>query len=263
MQLHHAETIRNVVRTFEADPSVRALLLVGSIAHGFAKPDADVDISIIVTSGEFARRRAENRLTFFDRSLCTYANGYVDGKFMDEDFLREVVRHGSEPARYAFDGARILFTHLDGLERLLADIVRYPIEGKTDRVARFAAQLLGWRWFFTEGVRKDNAYLKMLAVQKVVLFSCRIVLAENQLLFPFHKWMLRVALGAHRLPDAFGATTERILAAPNFELIDAHCRATLAFAGLDHDAVNATWGANFMRDTELRWMTGSASIDDW
>jgi predicted nucleotidyltransferase len=259
---HHAETIRNVVRKFEAEPAVRALLLTGSIAHGFAKPDADVDIAIIVTADEFARRRAENRLTFFDRSLCTYPEGYVDGKFMDEDFLREVARHGSEPARYAFDGARILFSRIEGLERQLAAIVRYPVEAKTDRIARFAAQLVGWRWFFSEGVKKDSAYLKILAVQKVVLFSCRIVLAENELLFPFHKWMLRVTLAAPRLPDGFGASIERILAAPTFELIDAHCRATLAFAGLDHDAVNATWGANFMRDTELRWMTDSAAIDD-
>jgi hypothetical protein len=151
MEPHHADTIRDVVRNFEADQSVRALLLVGSIAHGFAKPDADVDLSIIVTAGEIAWRRAETRLTFFDRSLCTCPGGYVDGKFMDEDFLQEVARRGSEPARYAFDGARILFSHIDGLERLLSEIVRYPIEGKADRVARFAAQLLGWGWFFTEG----------------------------------------------------------------------------------------------------------------
>ena len=262
VETHHADTIRNVVRKFEADPSVRGLLLGGSIAHGFAKPDADVDIAIVVSAEEFARRRAENRLTFFDRSLCTYPEGYVDGKFMDEDFLREVARRGSEPARYAFKDARILFSRIDGLERLLAGIVRYPVEVKTDRIARFAAQLVGWRWFFSEGEKKDSDYLKTLAVQKVVLFSCRIVLAETELLFPFHKWMLRVTLAAPRLPIGFGGSIDRILASPSFALIDAHCRETLAFAGLDHDAVNATWGANFMRDTELRWMTDSASIDD-
>jgi predicted nucleotidyltransferase len=262
MEPHHAATIANVVCKFKADPSVCALLLGGSIAHGFARPDADIDIAIVVTAEEFARRREANTLTFFDRSLCAYPEGYIDGKFMDEEFLREVARRGSEPARYAFDGARVLYSRINGLEQLLADIVRYPTDGKAERIARFAAQLVGWRWFFSEGVKKESAYLKVLAVQKVVLFSCRIVLAENELLFPFHKWMLRATLAAPRSPEGFGTTIDRILASPSFDLIDAHCRETLAFAGLDHDKVNATWGANFMRDTELRWMTDSASIDD-
>lgn len=263
MEQHHTDTITNVVRHFRTDPSVQALLLGGSLVHGFARPESDVDVAIIVPAGEFARRRAENRLTFFDRSLCTYPGGYVDGKYMDIDFLRQVAERGSEPARYAFDGVKVLFTNIERLDALLARIVSYPTAGKSDRIARFAAQLVGWRWFFSEGTKKENRYLQMLAVQKVVLFSCRIVLAANELLYPFHKWMLRVTLAAPRQPPAFGESIELLLGAPTFELIDAHVRATLLFAGLDHDAVDATWGANFMRDTELKWMAETPAIDDW
>ncbi len=263
MEQHHADTIDNVVRHFRANASVHALLLGGSLIHGFARPESDIDVAIIVSAGEFARRRSENRLTFFDRSLCTYPGGYVDGKYMDVDFLRRVAERGSEPARYAFDGVKVLFSRVDGLDALLAGIVRYPVDGKADRIARFAAQLVGWRWFFSEGAKKDNRYLQLLAVQKVVLFSCRIVLAANELLYPFHKWMLRVTLAAPRQPPAFAGSIDRLLAAPSFELIDAHVRATLAFAGLEHDVVDATWGANFMRDTELKWMAETPAIDDW
>lgn len=263
MEPHHLESIRNVVQRFGSDANVRALLLGGSIAHGFAAKDSDVDLAIVVSPEEFARRRSENTMTCVYHDLCTYPGGFVDAKFMDEAFLHEVARRGSEPARYAFKDAQILFSRIDGLEKVLADIVRYPIEGKRDRVVRFAAQLLAARWFFQEAVRKDSAYLRALAVQKVVLFSCRIVLAENELLYPFHKWMLRVTLAAPRLPDGFASAIDRILAAPTFELIDAHCREMLAFTGLDHDAANTTWGANFMRDTELLWMNGAAPIEDW
>ena len=59
MEPHHAETVLNVVHKFEADPTVCALMLGGSIAHGFARPDADVDIATIVTEEKFALRRAE------------------------------------------------------------------------------------------------------------------------------------------------------------------------------------------------------------
>jgi hypothetical protein len=263
MEPHHAASIDKIVRHFQAEPGVLALLLGGSLAHGFARPDSDVDVAIVVTPAEYARRRAENRLTISSPALCTYPGGYVDGKYMDEAFLRLVAERGSEPARYAFDGVRILFSHLPGLEELLASITRYPVAGKADRIARFAAQLVGWRWFFSEGEKKANAYLRQLAIQRVVLFSCRIVLAENELLYPFHKWMLRVTLAAPRQPDGFGASIDRLLASPDFALVDAHCRATLAFAGLDHDAVNATWGGNFLRDTELRWMSDAAAIEDW
>ncbi len=263
MEAHHADSIRNVVRHFEADPSIQALLLGGSLAHGFAQPDSDLDLALIVSSEEFARRRVENRMTLVNHTLCTYPGGYVDAKYMDTGFLRTVAERGSEPARFAFDGAQILFSRIEGLEKLLAAITRYPTEQKADRLARFAAQLVGWRWFFSEGVKKDNAYLRSLAVQKVVLFSCRIVLGVNERLFPFHKWMLRVTLSAPRQPADFAASLDRLLAGPNFELIDAHCRATLAFAGLDHDAVNATWGTNFLRDTEQTWLTGASAIDEW
>ncbi len=263
MEPHHADSLRNVVRHFEADPSIQALLLGGSIAHGFAARDSDLDIALVISAEEFARRRAENRMTLVNHTLCTYPGGYVDAKYMDAGFLRTVAERGSEPARYAFHGAQILFSRIDGLERLLAEIVRYPVEQKADRIARFAAQLVGWRWFFSEGVKKNNAYLCSLAVQKIVLFSCRIVLAVNERLFPFHKWMLRVTLSSPRQPADFGASLDRLLAAANFDLIDAHCRATLAFAGLDHDAVNATWGTNFLRDTEQTWLTGAPAIDEW
>jgi predicted nucleotidyltransferase len=32
----------------EPDPSILALLLAGSIAHGFAGPDSDIDVAIVV-----------------------------------------------------------------------------------------------------------------------------------------------------------------------------------------------------------------------
>jgi predicted nucleotidyltransferase len=263
MEPHHRESIRNLTRAFEADPSIRALILGGSLAHGFARPDSDIDVAIVVSAEERARRGAEGRLHYTNRDLCTYREGYVDGKFMDEAFLRLVAKRGSDPARYAFQDARILFSRLAGLEQMLADIVRYPVEEKAERIARFASQLLAWRWFFDESVRQDSDYLRILAVQKVVLFSCRIVLAANELLYPYHKWMLRVALGAPRQPTGFAASIDRILSTPSSETIDAHCRATLALAELDPDAVNAIWPSHFMQDTELRWMDDTPAIDDW
>lgn len=97
---------------------------------------------------------------------------------------------GSEPARFAFDGARVLFTRLpEGeVEGELARAVRYPAEGKGERVRRFRAQLDAWRWFCGEGRKKGDGYLVGLAARKLVLFGGRLVLVENEVLYPFHKW---------------------------------------------------------------------------
>ena len=90
MQPHHAESIQRLTAAFEEDARVRALLLGGSLAHGFARADSDIDVLVVVDAAEDRRRQAENQLTFSDRTLCTYEGGYIDGKYVDLEFLRAV-----------------------------------------------------------------------------------------------------------------------------------------------------------------------------
>ncbi len=261
MSPHHAASLRNVVAEFERDQAVLALLLGGSLAHGFAKPDSDIDIAIILDADEFQQRKQSGRLHYNNRSLCTY-DGYIDGKYMDVEFLHLVANRGSDPARYAFKDSRILFSKLEGLEDLLAEIVRYPIAEIPARTTRFIAQLLAWRWYYSEAVRQKNQYLIFLALQKITLFSSRIVLAQNQLLYPYHKWLLRVAESAPRRPTGFPENIQTLLTGHSWEKIDAYCREIIAFAGVDFAQADAVWPTQFMRDTELKWMTGESSIDD-
>ena len=70
MQPHHIDTIERVKAHFESDPQVRAVILGGSLAHGFGKPDSDVDIQIIIGEHDYARRLETGDLTFFSRELA-------------------------------------------------------------------------------------------------------------------------------------------------------------------------------------------------
>lgn len=261
MAAHHAESIRNLVAEFERDPSVLALLLGGSLAHGFAKSDSDIDVAIIVDAAEFQQRKRGGKLHYNNRTLCTY-DGYIDGKYMDEAFLQLVAARGSDPARYAFKDCRILFSRIGGLENLLMEIVRYPVVQTAERTARFIAQLLAWRWYYSEAVRQENKYLVFLALQKVTLFSCRIVLAQNEMLYPYHKWLVRVAESAPRRPDGFPDNIKKLLTEHSWEMVDAYCREILAFAGVNFAEADAIWPTRFMKDTELKWMTEEPAIDD-
>jgi hypothetical protein len=259
---HHRDTVANVVRELASDPTVLALLLTGSLAHGFATDSSDVDIALVVDADEYRRRAAEGQLGYFSFELATYPGGYVDGKYVDTDFLRQVAARGSEPARFAFADARVLFSHIEDLEALLAEVVRYPIEGRDERVLRFAAQLLAWQWYFGEGVAKDDRYLITLATQKVVLFACRIVLARNELLYPYHKWLLRRTAAAPDLPARLLDDIEVLLEDPTAAEIDGVCTSTLDHFGIDGEALFFEWPAHFLRDNELTWMTGHTPIDD-
>jgi hypothetical protein len=262
MASHHAESIRNLVRVMESDPAVNALILGGSVAHGFAAPDSDIDVSIVVDSAEYEMRARDNRLHYNDETLCTYQGGYIDGKYVDIDFLRRVAAEGSDPARYAYQDARILFSRLPELGAVLAEVTRYPVAEKAERITRFAAQLLAWRWYYQESTSKQSRYLEVLALHKLVLFTCRIVLAANELLFPFHKWMLRVTQSArHRPPDLL-ADLDRLLTDASVASVDAHVKAILAFYGIDYVATEGVWPTRFMKDTELAWMSGHPAIDD-
>ena len=259
---HHVDTLRSSVARFEADPAVLAVILGGSLAPGFGGAGADIDIVVLVTPAEVARRSATLELTHASAELATYDGGYVDAKFVDLAFLRDVAQRGSDPARWAFDGVRVLFSREPELAAVLESITRYPDAEHDERVRSFAAQLVAWRWFYREGTGKQNAYLQSTALHKLVLFACRLVLAHNRSLYPFHKWVLRVTEDAPERPADLLEQIVALLAAPSQERVDALVRSVLGHFGHDEAAVERGWGTRFLLDTELTWQRGRPSVDE-
>ena len=181
MHPHHASTIQNVIAHFFPDPDILAILLSGSIARkpsqatpqpqrlltptptdGFETPTSEVDILLLLTPAAFAARRASGKLTSASHDLATYPGGYVDAKYVSVDLIRDVPARGSEVARFAFEGVTVLFERDGSGVDVRAEVeraVRYPVEGKAERMRRFRAQLDAWRWFWREGRRKGDGYL--------------------------------------------------------------------------------------------------------
>jgi hypothetical protein len=127
MHEHHSQTIRNVKEYFRRDPEVQALLLSGSIAHGFQAPTSEVDSMIFVAEENDQKRSQTGQLHFFNRDLCTYEGGYVDGKYLSLNFVNQVLESGSEPARFAFEGSRVLFSRVEGFEEELCKIAEISL----------------------------------------------------------------------------------------------------------------------------------------
>jgi predicted nucleotidyltransferase len=262
MEPHHEESINNLVIEMKTDDSILALILGGSLAHGFAGQDSDIDVAIVVSAGDMRKRREENQLVYVTRTPITYEGGYVDGKYVDLDFLEAVARRGSDPARFAFQGNRVLFSRIEGLEELFERIARFPVAEKDARRMRFAAQVMAWRWYFGEGARRNNHYLTTLALHKLVLFGGRLVLNENEMLYPYHKWLLRALEAAPRRPEGFMAVIAGLFESPSVDSVEAYIQSVLAFVGVDFEAAGVSWPDFFIKDSEQTWLDGAAPIDD-
>jgi hypothetical protein len=257
---HHTQSIENATQYFRQQPEVLALLLGGSIAHGFATAVSDVDVMILVSDEEYAKRLQNEGAHFFNRELCTYPEGYVDGKYLTPTFLEQVEARGSEPARFAFKDACVLFSSIDGLSKTIESIVRYPVEQKTERTQRFYAQLQAWHWYAGEALKHQNPYLLNLSINKLILFSGRMILAHNDLLFPYHKWFLRVLEHAHEKPADLMSQIEGLIAHPDQSTIDRYVDTIKEFQ--PWGVPDKGWPNQFMIDSEWNWINGQPSIDD-
>ncbi len=260
MEKHHQESIDLFIEKYINDPDILAILLGGSLAHGFAKNDSDIDVFILVGSEEYQRRKSSNKLAFSLWDICTYENGYIDCKVIDIDLLERVSQHGSDPARYAFKDNRILFSKSDNLPELLSVISAFPKSKIEERRKRFASQLLAWKWFYSEGIKKGNKYLIFLSIQKIALFSSRIILNENELLYPYHKWMLEEVKKASQKPSGFMGKLDALFDAHTLEKVNDFCTEVLSF--IDFNEKTVDWPNYFLKDSEQNWTEHEPPVDD-
>ena len=260
MHPHHSQSIQNVRDYFEKDVEVQALLLSGSIAHGFQTPASDVDIMIFVSEEDYQKRFQTEQLHFFNRDLCTYEDGYVDGKYLSLNFVKQVLEKGSEPARFAFEGSRVLFSRVDGLEEDICEIAQYPIAEKAERIKRFYAQFEAWHWYCGEALAKGNGYLLGTSVSKLILFGGRLILAHNELLYPYHKWFLKVLEGAKDKPSGLLDSIQALTELPIAENIEAFYEKVKTFQPWSDNPYH--WPVQFLLDSELNWMDAKTPVDD-
>lgn len=260
IERHHKEGIEKFLDRYTKDEAILAILLAGSIAHGFAEYNSDIDLCLIVSKDEYLKRRASNTLAFSLWDICTYENGYIDCKVVDLGFLKKVAQSGSDPARYAFKDNRILHSKIDGLQELLNKIATYPSRQKDERNRRFTAQILAWKWYYSEAVKKENKYLVYLAIQKLILFAGRIILNENQQLYPFHKWMLREVESAKIKPANLMQKVDNLLNNHSLEMVNGFCEDILKF--IDFTEKTVDWPNYFLKDSEQNWLNHEAPVDD-
>lgn len=257
---HHQETIDRVADEFRAKSDVLAVIVGGSVAHGFATETSDVDVMLLVDPQEYESRLRTENLTYVNHEICTYQGGYVDGKYITTDFLRQVAEKGSEPARFAFKDAFVVFSRIEGLEGLLAAASRYPVELKEEKIRKFYAQFEAWRWFIGEAKKIGDSYLLTTAVANYTLFAGRLILAHNEELYPYHKWFIRVLGQVKDKPEGLIRQINLVLQHKDDRDIDTLYSMITEFR--DWGCDKHEWANRFLLDTELGWMRDAASVAD-
>ena len=258
---HHQRTIERLSEAYRDDPRYEALIIGGSVVKGYARDDSDVDFMLVATEEEYTDRVASRDLLIYRTDLSDYDGGYVDGKVVSRSFLEDVAERGNEPSRAAFLGAFLACSRRPDLQPLLERIPVYPEADRDRRIKTFYCLAFMGNWLMNEANRYDNRYGITRAASQLTLFSSRLLLAHNRILFPFHKWMLKAVEEAAEKPAGFLRLVQQMLDNPSPETAGELFRCVQDFTDWGVSDMEAyTW---FMTEIEWSWMNGTTPMEDW
>ncbi|HEX7733778.1 MAG TPA: hypothetical protein VF458_02910 [Ktedonobacteraceae bacterium] len=261
MEAHHLRVIERLKEKFQDDPRYLALIVDGSLVKGRGQVNSDVDIQLVASAEEYARCVEKGEFWYYDAEICDYPGGYVDGKIIDVQFLRDAAHHGSEPARAAFVGAFLAFSHLPELDNLLKQIPVYQDSEREAKMQAFYGQVQMLNWYVKDAEKRDQLYLRAHATSEMVFYAARLVLAYNHILYPYHKWLMYEVERAPEKPENFLSLAETLLKDGSAANADAlwQCIDQYRDWGL-------TWSQAlvlFMKESEWNWREGRAPLADW
>ncbi len=260
LQPHHLKVIERLTAQFQDDPRYLALLVGGSLVKGWGSVNSDVDVMFIATDEEYAKCVANDSCWYFNREICEYPDGYVDGKIIDLQFLTDVAQRGSEPARAAFRNVFAAFSHIPALPELLQKIPIYQESEREEKIYAFYSQVQMLNWFVKEAEQKQSLYLMAHATSEMVFYAARLLLAYNRILYPYHKWLMQVVKEAPEKPENFLELAETLLKHGSQANAQALLDCIMAFH--DWNISYARGLARFTRDAELQWRIGHAPLAD-
>jgi hypothetical protein len=260
MKSHHEKAVRKLVEHFAADETCLGVIVGGSVAKGLAKDDSDIDVVLVVTDELYRQKSAENMLLYFNVDFCDYPGGYIDGKIVNLDYLQAAAERGNEPTRAAYSGAVVVHSKLPSLEEIVQKIPVFQPQEKRQKIQAFYAQFEIAHWYVGEALKRGDKYMLHHAVADLVLYGGRLILAENEVLYPYHKFLMAEVERATEKPDNLMGLIDAVLMDHTAENAKAFYDAVKSFRFW-----NEAWelpAMRFMRDTELAWLDGRAYVGD-
>jgi len=259
---HHKKSIENLVNYFKDDADIISIILGGSVAKGCARTDSDIDAIIVVTDAKYALLEQENRLSECIYGHCTYENGYFDIKYTTVNILRATAERGSEPARNAFKSSERLFGDNQEATELIEIIPVFQKHEKADKMLSFySAFNLSYGYFWS--ISKENAYFRIKAASDIVLFGLRLILQNNEVLFPGQRGLMEAVGKLENKPDRIIEKAETFLSSLTDETKNEFVTAVLEFIDYTPPEDFAEVLTRYIDDNELWWYKHRPNIAEW
>lgn len=260
MYNHHKLAIESITNKLKLKNEVLGVIIGGSVAHGFANEKSDIDLMIVLSDEDYKKALGSSNIGYSETESTPYEGGYVDGKYTSIEYIKKVAEFGSEPAKFAFKDAFVSYSKIYDLQQFVNAASRYPLERKNENIEKFYAQFEAWRWYYYEGLKRNNTYLIDLSVSNFVLFAGRLILAYNETLYPYHKWFLKVLESVKNKPDDLLIYINTVLENKTQESVEALYNSIINFNKWSSSEKH--WSIKFMLDSELNWMDGYVPVAD-
>lgn len=200
MYPHHQKAIEQMTDYFKAMDGVIAVILGGSVTKGTERVDSDIDGMIVVTPELYAAQAAKNALAETISGICDYPGGYFDVKYYTKDYLQDAADHGSEPQRNAYLCSRVLYTSDPEITEIAARIPVFQKGEKQEKLRVFYASLMMNYHYFWD-LRGENKYIEVRTATEIVYTAYRLILQENEILFPCNRNLQDYVEKAPRKPE--------------------------------------------------------------
>lgn len=197
---HHEESIENMIKHYRENPEIKALFLIGSLATGTARPDSDIDGVAIVSVSYHEQKKNKEGLEEVYYGKCTYEGGYFNIHYMTREDLVNLAKDGTEPMRNMFSCARSLFCDEPDLLELVEKI---PVFQKSDAQKKQHGFYCTFKMFYTYFWKscKPEGYMKLHVADGMIYNLYRLILLENEILFPSMRKLEEYVMRAPNKPE--------------------------------------------------------------
>ena len=262
MYQHHLDSIEKLKEYFRGREGVVAVILGGSVAKGMERPDSDLDAMVVLAPAVYEKRRAAGTTVETIQGHCTYERGYFDVKYMTKSYLQEAADKASEPTRNSFIGARVLFSadpEIDGIVR------RIPVFQRGERETKMKSFYSNFylNYYYFLKICKPDGYMRMRCISEIIYSIYRMVLQENEVLFPCNRRLEATVEALTNRPAALVDLGKRLAQTQSDEDAERFVNCYLQWTKYPLPADSSEILSRYTADFEQWWRVPAPLVAEW
>lgn len=260
---HHREAVKELISIFREKEGVIALVFGGSVAKHMEREDSDIDAMVIVTEEFYERKRKVNCIAeCISMGDCAYPGGYFDVKYMTKDYIRDAAEKGSEPTRNSFIGSHVLFSADEEVTELVRRIPVFQKQEFEEKMLSFFSNLqLNYNYFWK--TCRPEGYMKLKVASEIVYSLYRMVLQENEILFPCNRRLEQFVKLAPDQPEHLVEYCEEFCRTLEDDPLDKALEAWKAWTHYQYPTDSAVCQSRYCDDFEQWWRIPRPLVSEW